>query len=127
MKTFSILVAEDERDVLDVILRILELSGFEAVGVPNGLEAVNKAKEIIPDLILLDVRMPAMTGYEACEMLKTDEATRHIPVVFLSAKGQEAEIEYGLKLGAAEYLVKPFELTELVKVLKRVLEEHQDK
>ena len=123
MDARSILVAEDEDDVRDVIVRILELSGFEVIGVPDGLEAVDQAKKYVPDLILLDVRMPNMTGYEACEVLKAEPITEHIPVVFLSAKGQESEINYGLQLGAVEYLVKPFELMELVKIIRRLIGE----
>jgi two-component system alkaline phosphatase synthesis response regulator PhoP len=78
------------------------------------------ALQTIPDLILLDVRMPRMTGYEACRQIKTDERTNNIPVVFLSAKGQESEVQTGLAAGAAEYILKPFspdDLTERIKVI----------
>jgi DNA-binding response OmpR family regulator len=108
-----VLVAEDERDIRELIVITLELEGFNVVEVPNGEEAVKKAKEIRPDLILMDVRMPKMTGYEACKVLKSEEATKEIPVVFLSAKGQEAEVNTGLELGAEEYLLKPFAPDEL--------------
>ena len=108
-----VLVAEDERDIRELIVITLELEGFNVVEVPNGEEAVKKAKEIRPDLILMDVRMPKMTGYEACKVLKSEEATKEIPVVFLSAKGQETEVNTGLELGAEEYLLKPFAPDEL--------------
>ena len=108
-----VLVAEDERDIRELIVISLELEGFNVVEVPNGEEAVKKAKEIKPDLILMDVRMPKMTGYEACKVLKAEDATKEIPVVFLSAKGQEAEVNTGLELGAEEYLLKPFAPDEL--------------
>ncbi|MCG3208077.1 MAG: Phosphate regulon transcriptional regulatory protein PhoB [Anaerolineae bacterium] len=103
-----ILIAEDERDIRELIVFTLQLSGFAVVDVPNGEEAVKKAREVNPDLILMDVRMPKMTGYEACKTLKADEKTRDIPIVFLSAKGQESEVTTGMDLGAEEYFLKPF-------------------
>ena len=108
-----ILVAEDERDIRELIVFTLQLDGFTVVEVPNGEEAVKKALEIVPDLILMDVRMPKMTGYEACKVLKAKEETKDVPVVFLSAKGQEAEVNTGLDLGAEEYFLKPFAPDEL--------------
>lgn len=116
-----VLVAEDERDIRELIVIALELEGFNVVEVPNGEEAVKKAKEIKPDLILMDVRMPKMTGYEACKALKAEEATKEIPVVFLSAKGQEAEVNTGLDLGAEEYLLKPFAPDELSGRVTKIL------
>ncbi len=119
-----ILVAEDERDIRDLIVFTLQLTGFSVVEVPNGEEAVKKASEINPDLILMDVRMPKMTGYEACKALKEQEDTKDIPVVFLSAKGQEAEINTGLELGAVEYFLKPFAPDELAERVNKILTEH---
>ncbi len=116
-----ILVAEDERDIRELIVFTLQLSGFNVVDVPNGQEAVLKASEIKPDLILMDVRMPKMTGYEACKALKADSATQHIPVVFLSAKGQETEVNTGLDLGAEEYFLKPFAPDELAERVNKIL------
>jgi CheY-like chemotaxis protein len=119
-----ILVAEDERDIRDLIVFTLQISGFSVVEAPNGEEAVKKATEINPDLILMDVRMPKMTGYEACKVLKEQENTKDIPVVFLSAKGQEAEINTGLDLGAVEYFLKPFAPDELSEQVNKILTEH---
>lgn len=116
-----ILVAEDERDIRELIVFTLQISGFQVVQVPNGEEAVKKAGEIGPDLILMDVRMPKMTGYEACKVLKQEESTKDIPVVFLSAKGQEAEINTGLELGAEEYFLKPFAPDELTDRVNKIL------
>jgi DNA-binding response OmpR family regulator len=115
-----ILIAEDERDIRDLILFTLQFAGYEVIATSNGEEAYLTALELIPDLILLDVRMPRMTGYEACKQLKANEKTRNIPVVFLSAKGQEAEVQTGLDMGAAEYILKPFapdQLTERVQAI----------
>jgi DNA-binding response OmpR family regulator len=119
-----ILVAEDERDIRELIVFTLQLNGFNVVEVANGAEAVRKAEEIQPDLILMDVRMPKMTGYEACKELKTKEVTRDIPIVFLSAKGQEAEVNAGLELGAEDYFLKPFAPDELSARVNGVLERY---
>jgi len=108
-----ILIADDERDIRDLITFTLRFAGYEVTAASNGEEAYSLACEVLPDLILLDVRMPRMTGYEACEKIKADERTQHIPVVFLSAKGQESEVKTGLEAGAAEYIVKPFAPDEL--------------
>ena len=116
-----ILVAEDERDIRELIVFTLQLSGFNVVEVPNGEEAVKKAVEINPDLILMDVRMPKMTGYEACKELKSKDNTKDIPIVFLSAKGQEAEVNTGLELGAEEYFLKPFAPDELSTRVNKIL------
>lgn len=113
----KILIAEDERDIRDLVAFTLRFAGHEVVAVGNGAEAVEAARTEMPELILMDVRMPRMTGYEACEAMKADPQLKDIPVVFLSAKGQDSEIKTGLNLGAAEYLLKPFapmELTEHV-------------
>ncbi len=116
-----ILVAEDERDIRELIVFTLQLDGFNVIEVPNGEEAVKKALEVVPDLILMDVRMPKMTGYEACEALKSEEKTKDVPVVFLSAKGQEAEVNTGLELGAEEYFLKPFAPDELSGRVNKIL------
>ena len=116
-----ILVAEDERDIRELIVFTLQLDGFNVVEVPNGEEAVKKALEVIPDLVLMDVRMPKMTGYEACKELKSKEKTKDVPIVFLSAKGQEAEVNTGLELGAEEYLLKPFSPDELSGRVNKIL------
>ena len=88
----KILIAEDERDIRDLITFTLRFAGHEVIPTTNGEEAYHTALEEIPDLILLDVRMPRMTGYEACDQIKSHEKTSHIPVIFLSAKGQESEV-----------------------------------
>ena len=117
-----ILVAEDERDIRDLIVFTLQINGYNVIDVPNGEDAVEKAKEIIPDLILMDVRMPKMTGYQACEILKQDPDLREIPIVFLSAKGQESEVRTGLDAGAEEYILKPFAPDQLTEKLNKILE-----
>ncbi|HSQ40484.1 MAG TPA: response regulator [Anaerolineales bacterium] len=116
----KILIAEDERDIRDLVAFTLRFAGYEVVAAANGEEAVQLAPKETPDLILLDVRMPRMTGYDACRIIKADSKLKDIPVVFLSAKGQESEIQTGLEVGAEEYLLKPFapdQLTERVKAI----------
>lgn len=124
VSNYMILVAEDEDDVRKLLVDAFELSGFDAVGVPDGAEAVKEAERLMPDLIMMDVRMPRMTGFEACEILKGQESTKQIPIVFLSAYGQEAEVKTGLELGGEEYLLKPFTIHELVWQIKKVLSKY---
>lgn len=116
----KILIAEDERDIRDLVAFTLRFAGHEVFTAANGEEAVELAPKVSPDLILMDVRMPRMTGYEACQIIKSNADLKDIPVVFLSAKGQESEIQQGLDSGAEEYLLKPFapdQLTSRVKVI----------
>jgi DNA-binding response OmpR family regulator len=123
----KILIAEDERDIRDLITFTLQFAGHEVIPTTNGLEAYETAvlmKDDPPDLILMDVRMPKMTGYEACQRLKADEDVRDIPVVFLSAKGQDAEVQAGLRVGATEYILKPFAPDQLVNRVQDILDRH---
>ena len=117
----KILIAEDEPDIRDLITFTLRFAGYEVVAASNGEEAVEMARQEMPDMILLDVRMPKKTGYEACQMIKADPQMKDIPVLFLSAKGQESEIQTGLQAGATEYLLKPFAPDELVQRIQDVL------
>jgi DNA-binding response OmpR family regulator len=119
----KILIAEDERDIRDLITFTLRFAGHEVIATANGEEALQTALQEIPDLIILDVRMPRMSGYEACEKVKANASTKHIPVVFLSAKGQESEVQAGLKVGAAEYILKPFSPDQLAERIRVILEE----
>ena len=124
MDTPLILVAEDERDIRELIVITLQTHGLtEVIQASNGEEAVAKAKDHKPVLILMDVRMPRMTGYEACEVLKKDDDTNDIPVVFLSAKGQDTEIRKGIELGAEEYILKPFAPDELFQRVAEILQQ----
>ena len=124
MDTPLILVAEDERDIRELIVITLQTHGLtEVIQASNGEEAVAKAKDHNPVLILMDVRMPRMTGYEACEVLKKDDDTSDIPVVFLSAKGQDTEIKRGIELGAEEDILKPFAPDDLFQRVAEILQQ----
>ena len=117
----KILIAEDERDIRDLVAFTLRFAGYEVFSAANGEEAVELAPQVSPDLILMDVRMPRMTGYEACRIMKLNPDLKDIPIVFLSAKGQEAEIQQGLEAGAEEYLLKPFAPDQLTSHVKTIL------
>jgi DNA-binding response OmpR family regulator len=121
----KILIAEDERDIRDLITFTLRFAGHEVIATTNGEEAVEEALNTIPDLILLDVRMPKMTGYQACERIKSEESIDHIPVVFLSAKGQESEVRTGLEVGAVDYILKPFAPDQLTERVREILENYR--
>ena len=115
-----ILIAEDEPDIRELVAFTLRFAGHEVVATANGEEAVQQAGQMIHDIILMDVRMPRMTGYDACRIMKADPILKDIPVVFLSAKGQDSEIQTGMAVGAEDYLLKPFapdQLTERVKTI----------
>ena len=109
-----ILIAEDEPDIRNLIALTLEFNGFEVVSVNDGFEAIEAAKVGGFDIILLDVRMPRTTGYDACRRLRELTVTKDTPIIFLSAKGQESEVEAGLEAGADEYILKPFAPNDLI-------------
>jgi len=117
----KILIAEDDPDIRELVAFTLRFAGHEVVAASNGEEAVQLAAREFPDLILMDVRMPRMTGYDACRAIKANSELRDIPVVFLSAKGQESEIQTGLEAGAEEYLLKPFALDQLMDRVRVIL------
>ncbi len=117
----KIVIAEDEPDIRELIAFTLRFAGFEVIATSNGAEALEAALREIPDLIMMDVRMPKMTGYEACRAMKADPKVQHIPVIFLSAKGQESEIKEGLEAGAEEYLLKPFAPDQLIDRVRAIL------
>ena len=117
----KILIAEDERDIRDLVAFTLRFAGYEVFAAANGAEAVEMAPNVNPDLILMDVRMPRMTGYEACKAMKANPNLKDIPVVFLTARGQESEIQQGLDAGAEEYLLKPFAPDHLTVRVKAIL------
>ena len=117
----KILIAENEKDIRELIVFSLQFAGFDVVPAVDGQDAVEKALEVKPDLIMMDVRMPRMTGYEACAKMKTMDEIKDIPVVILSAKGQESEIQTGLNAGAYEYILKPFAPDDLIQRVKDII------
>ena len=116
-----ILIADDDPVILRLIQVNLELEGYEVITANNGEEAVAQAKAENPDLVILDIMMPRLDGYQACEQLKSSDDTKDIPVIFLSAKAQQGDIEKGRSFGVAAYLTKPFDPTELLEVVEQHL------
>lgn len=121
----KILIAEDEPDIRELVVISLQFAGFEVIATNNGVELIERAREVKPDLILTDVRMPKMTGYEACRVLKQMPEMDGVPIVFLSAKGQEDEVKAGLAAGGEAYILKPFAPDLLVKHVNELLEMSQ--
>ena len=122
----KILIAEDEPDIRQLIKFTLEFAGHEVIVTANGAEALQSAKDMaetgqLPDLIIMDVRMPRMTGYEACRKMKEIDQLTAVPVVFLSAKGQEAEVQTGMDAGAVAYVIKPFAPDKLTAKVDEIL------
>lgn len=116
-----VLVADDNADIRDLLATRLRTRGFEVTAAADGQEALEKALDEHPDIALLDWVMPVIQGHELCVKLKTDPRTAQLPVVMLTAKGEEEDRLLGLDLGADAYLVKPFDIDELVGTLKRLI------
>ncbi len=118
----SILIADDNEEMLETLERIFELYEFDVFKAKNGREAVDLAEKELPDLIILDAKMPVMDGFEACTIIKENRKTRDIPVVFLTANYiQPTDRVTGLQLGADDYLLKPFNSKELVARVKSII------
>jgi CheY-like chemotaxis protein len=118
----KVLVVDDEKFVRELIRIKLGRCGLTVTEATNGLEAVEMALALKPDIILMDVMMPRMNGFEACEKIKSDPATAGIPVVMLTARGEEANHEMGFSLGATDYMSKPFSPQKLAELVIEILE-----
>jgi two-component system phosphate regulon response regulator PhoB len=116
-----ILVVDDEEDILELVRYNLAKEGYRVTTVASGEEAMKSARSVQPDIILLDLMLPGVDGLEVCRLLKRDPKTQHLPIIMLSAKGEEADIVTGLELGAADYITKPFSPRVLVARLRAVL------
>ncbi|ACL67468.1 two component transcriptional regulator, winged helix family [Anaeromyxobacter dehalogenans 2CP-1] len=117
----SVLLVDDERDLLSLLDFNLRASGFETLLATTGEQALSHLRRRVPDLVLLDVMLPDVSGTEVCRQIKSDPRTRHVPVVMLTAKGDEVDRVVGFELGADDYVTKPFSVRELVLRLKAVL------
>ena len=118
-----VLIVDDEEDLLELVRHNLERVGYTCTCVETGTDAVKTARQLLPDLIILDLMLPGIGGFEVCGILKQDEKTRHIPIVMLTAKGGETSTVHGLDLGADDYITKPFSpkilLARIAAVLRR--------
>src|SRR5215831_7482362 len=116
-----ILVAEDERDVAELIRYTLAREGFEVVVASNGADALRQAKDSRPDLVLLDLMLPQVNGWELCRRLKQDPATKALPVIMLTARAEEGDKVLGFEMGADDYVTKPFAIRELMARVRAVI------
>jgi DNA-binding response OmpR family regulator len=116
-----ILVVDDEAHIIELVRVCLEDTDYDVIEAYDGLEALNLARSEKPDLILLDVMMPKMDGYEVCRTLKAEDDTRIIPIVMLTAKGQEVDKVKGFQSGADSYMTKPFSPLRLLTELEEKL------
>ncbi|HEY9722951.1 MAG TPA: response regulator [Oscillatoriaceae cyanobacterium] len=121
-----ILIADDEPDLVRILSILLRAMGYDIDAAPDARTAIQMAMSSPPDLVILDVMMPGLNGYEACGKLKGDPATKHVPVLMISAKVQQADRLSGLEAGADAYLGKPFENSELLRQVRRLLGEAEN-
>jgi two-component system, OmpR family, alkaline phosphatase synthesis response regulator PhoP len=117
----KILIVDDEKDIVEMLKYNLEKEGYTVFTALNGKRAIEQAQENKPNLILLDIMMPEMDGWEVCKQLMKDEKTSTIPVIFLTAKGSEVDEVVGLELGADDYIVKPISIRKLIARIKTAL------
>ncbi len=117
----TILIIEDEQDLAELVAFNLEREGYRALIAADGVAGVEEARRQLPDLILLDLMLPGMMGTEVCKLLKKQEKTATIPIIMLTAKGDEIDRVVGFEVGADDYVVKPFSTRELILRVKAVL------
>jgi two-component system phosphate regulon response regulator PhoB len=117
----NILIVDDEEDVLELVRYNLDKNGYRIETATTGESALTKARAKLPDLIILDLMLPGIDGLEVCKKLKSETRTQNIPVIMLTAKGEEADIVTGLELGADDYVTKPFSPKVLVARIRRIL------
>jgi two-component system alkaline phosphatase synthesis response regulator PhoP len=121
MAKATIFVVDDEEDIRELVALNLGREGYKVIGLETGEQALKLARSQPPDLIVLDLMLPGMDGLEVCRTIKSDPHTQQIPIVMLTAKGEEADIVTGLELGADDYMTKPFSGKVLVARVRRIL------
>ncbi|PID41805.1 MAG: DNA-binding response regulator [Gammaproteobacteria bacterium] len=114
MDKMNIAIIEDEPDILDMLVYNLNRAGFDTISSPDGKEGLKLIQETGPDLILLDLMLPGLSGFELCKKLKSAPETRHTPIIMVTARGEETDIVKGLETGADDYVTKPFKSKELI-------------
>jgi len=118
---YRILIVDDEPNIVLALELLMKKEGYEVHTVDDGERAVLAAKELRPDLILLDIMMPKMDGYEVCQRIRSDALLKDVSIIMLTAKGREVEREKGLALGADHYITKPFSTRQVVMKVKEIL------
>lgn len=121
MMSHRIVLAEDDPQIARLTLFKLEKEGFEVIWEKDGGAAFESIKSNLPDLVLLDIMMPVMNGYQVLKKMKEDDDIKNIPVIMLTAKGQERDVVTGFEMGAEDYIVKPFRPAELTARIKKIL------
>ena len=119
--TYKILIVDDEEDIVAALSIRLKALGYDVIPAYDGMEGLLKAREEKPDLILLDIMLPKLDGYKVCRILKFDEKFRHIPIIMITAKGDESNIKMGEEVGADAYVPKPFNPEELMSKIEELL------
>lgn len=118
----KIFLCDDEEDVLTSLKKLLELSGFQVMATTNPHEAVDAIKAFQPDVILLDLLMPGMGGFEVCETLNRDEATKGIPIIVISVLSDYMDIKRAYKLGVTGYFTKPYDFKDVLKEINKTID-----
>jgi len=121
MAAETLLVIEDEEDILELLTYNLSREGYKVIGVADGLKGFHAADAKLPDLVLLDLMLPGMNGLDVCRQLKKNDKTARIPIIIVTAKGDESDVVAGLELGADDYVAKPFGIKVLLARVRAVL------
>ncbi len=121
MEKKTIMIVDDEEALVEIIRIKLESEGYNVMVAYDGKEALEKINKQKPNLILLDIMMPELNGFEVCKKLKNNESLKYIPVIMLSAKAQEVDIKKGREVGAIDYITKPFDFAQMIEVIKNHL------
>ena len=122
----KILIVDDEQDIVESLKFVLESYDYTCYCAYNGEDGLKLARDIIPDLIILDVMMPRINGYKISRLLKFDKKYKDIPILMVTARAQEEDKLIGEETGADEYITKPFDLDEVVKIVKKYLEREEN-
>jgi DNA-binding response OmpR family regulator len=120
----KILIIDDEPDIVETLTLMLQARNYDVVTAMDGTEGLAKVKTERPDITLLDIMMPGMSGYDVCQKLKTSNDTKKMPVIMLTAKGENEAVMKARKAGADDYIVKPFNLPTLVNKVNKLLARH---
>ena len=125
MAPATVLVVDDDPVILKLLEVNFEMEGFQVVRAADGAEGLERAREVLPDIVVLDVMMPRMTGYEVAKALREDVSTAHIPIIFVTARAQSSDVEKGMELGVEDYVTKPFDPLDLIDRVNNLLARRQ--
>ena len=125
MAPATVLVVDDDPVILKLLEVNFEMEGFEVVRASDGAEGLERARAVLPDIVILDVMMPRMTGYEVAKALREDDHTAHIPIIFVTARAQSQDVERGMELGVDDYVTKPFDPLDLIARVNTLLARSQ--